>query len=177
MSRKHANKGTSQLINKAPADIADHAKPSFPRDREVAFPDGVKRVSISRMHSGPLPSADELSAYGRAMPGLPERIATMSEKEQDHRHSSDRFCQQQVALQYPREYQLRKTGQNFALITGNFGLLVALLLGLWGNPWVAGTVGTLDIAALAGLFIYGTRKQRELRDSDKNNIDADDSKS
>lgn len=40
--------------------------------------------------SGPVPSAEELEHYNSVLPGGADRIFTMAEKEQSHRHKMDR---------------------------------------------------------------------------------------
>lgn len=49
----------------------------------------VKVTSSVQVRSGPLPPAEDLAKYEDVLPGSADRIMTMGEKEQDHRHALD----------------------------------------------------------------------------------------
>ena len=63
----------------------------------------------------------------------------MVEKEQKYRH------------------KVTSRGQIFALFIGIGGLLTTLILGIWGNPWVAGMIGFTSLATLVGAFLESKR--------------------
>lgn len=62
--------------------------------------------------TGPLPPPSILAGYEQVLPGAAERIVSMAEKEQAHRHSFDNKCQ--------------KTDSRDSLL----GILCAFLLGI-----------------------------------------------
>lgn len=49
----------------------------------------IASMVMSKSHSGPLPSAEELQKYEGVQQGLAERIVIMAETEQSHRHQFD----------------------------------------------------------------------------------------
>ncbi len=59
----------------------------------------------------------------------------MVEKEQNHRH------------------KVMNRGQIFALLIGLSGIVATTLIGIFGNPWVAGVVGFTSLATLVGAFL------------------------
>jgi len=77
----------------------------------------VSRVIHQEMtrHSGLLPAPETFSAYDKVLPGAAERILTMAEKAQSHRHEMERDTFETV-----RENVVR--GQWFALLLGLTGL-------------------------------------------------------
>ena len=115
----------------------------------------VSRVIHQEMtrHSGPLPAPETFSAYDKVLPGAAERILTMAEKAQSHRHEMERTHLKLSAKMVAR-------GQWFALLLGLAGLCWGgtLLLAdkrIEGFSLVIGTIATL-----VGAFLYGERKQK-----------------
>lgn len=111
----------------------------------------------SRFFSGPLPPSEELKAYAEISPQFPERIFSMAEKEQDHRHDLEK----------------RRTGAQI-WITGSgqiFGFVLALLIiGLAGTLlfYDKKIEGLISLAAglgtLIGPFIYRVRRDRSKKE-------------
>src|SRR4051812_36415597 len=65
---------------------------------------------------GPLPTAEELEAYERALPGGAGRIVAMAEREQDPRHRCDQ-----------EDRRIETRGQHYALVAvAIFAALAAL---------------------------------------------------
>lgn len=110
----------------------------------------------SQFFSGPLPPSSELKAYAEIAPQFPERIFSMAEKEQAHRHDIEK----------------RRTRAQI-WITGSgqiFGFLLALLIiGLAGGLlfYDKKIEGLISLAAglgtLIGPFIYRVRRDRSKR--------------
>ena len=46
---------------------------------------------------------------------------------------------------------------------GILGLCFALVIALAGDPWAGVAFGGIDLAGLAGVFIYGSQQQRQPR--------------
>ena len=80
----------------------------------------------------------------------------MAEIEQAHRHAMGE-----------RRLAVTERGQRFGLSIGLAGLAVALILGLWGAPWVAAIIGAIDLVGLVGIFVVGQllRQSPEPKDS------------
>jgi uncharacterized membrane protein len=97
-------------------------------------------TTIIRSHSGPLPSPEILAGFEQVVPGLADRIATMAEKEQDHRHRIENH-----------EIIGRYMGQAGALV-----VLLALLsciafCAYVGHPLAAGIIAAVGAIVIAFL--------------------------
>lgn len=112
--------------------------------------DDQERIELIRAYgySGPLPHPSLLAGYDQIIPNGAERIMIMAEKEQDHRHKRDTKGDES-------SFNLRKTGQYFALIISISIIWGAIWLGLEGHDWLAGSLVAIDLIALAALFILG----------------------
>jgi uncharacterized membrane protein len=67
-----------------PIKVIDQLE-NLPREkREI-----VIQTILSKFHTGPLPPAEDLEAYGRIIPEGADRIMKMAEKEQQHRHTRE----------------------------------------------------------------------------------------
>lgn len=115
---------------------------------------------VAAMHhssfSGPLPPPDVLKRYNEVVPGAAERIITMAEAQAKHRQELERA----EVFGGNRRANL---GQYFGFTIGIAGLVVALILGIRGNAWVAGLIGVLDLGGLVSIFVYGSRSRRSER--------------
>jgi len=92
-------------------------------------------------YSGPLPHPEILEGYKKIDKNAPKEIIEMAKKEQKFRHFSTYF------------------GQISALIIGIGGLSATTLLGIYGNAWVAGSIGFLSLGSLVGVFLYNSKNK------------------
>jgi len=127
--------------------LPDEIKPEEPEVFEEKFPKKEKdKKTIAQFKTtiiqSPFPPPELLEKYKEIDPSFPQKVLKMVEEEQKHRH------------------KITERGQKFALVIGLGGLLTTLVLGIWGNPWVAGMVGFTSLATLVGAFL-------ESRKSDK----------
>jgi uncharacterized membrane protein len=107
-----------------------------------------------------LPNARELKEYEAAVPGAAARLLRMADEEQRHIHELD---DQQLGR--------ARRGQVFALTISLAFLGVSGFL-ISGGHDVAGTViGSVDLVALATVFIVGQRSQIAIRQA---NVAEDD---
>lgn len=121
----------------------------------------LKRISSSVSMTGPLPPPSILAGYEQVLSGAAERIVSMAEKEQDHRHSFDNKCQ--------------KTDSRDSLL----GILCGFVLGV--AALVAGVIvimrvpnkvgavtgsvlGISGIASIVATFISGTKATWKIKD-------------
>lgn len=119
------------------------------------LPFAVTTVSHQVSHqSGPLPPAEELIKYNNVVPGAAERIIQMTEKQSAHR----------IALEsMVVKGQLDQSNRGQVL---GFSIAVAFLIGavvvtLYGYPWVGGILGGSTITVLGVAFITGKVYQGE----------------
>ena len=114
----------------------------------------LKRISSSISMTGPLPPPSILAGYEQVLSGAAERIVSMAEKEQEHRHSFDNKCQ--------------KTGILCAFLLG-IGALVAGVIVIMRVPNKVGAVtgsvlGISGIASIVTTFISGTKATWKIKD-------------
>lgn len=103
---------------------------------------------VSKVHRGPIPSAEELDHLERVLPGSAIRCFEMAEREQTHRHSIDDKI-------VTREFSLRGRGQYLALI-GLIGLLgVVCFLAYLGDTVSAAALGSATIVGVVAVFVTG----------------------
>ncbi len=110
----------------------------------------IVATHIQKHHSGPLPPPEDFEHYERVLPGLGERIVTMAEKAQTHRHKQE----SRVVI---GEYAIRLVGQFGALFTI---VVLAVLIGFCayvGQPLAAGVVAA--IGGVAGFFLHKDGKK------------------
>ena len=114
----------------------------------VVDPDGsgqeVVKAQFQR-YEGPLPHPEHLEKYEEIMPGASDRVFTMLEKEQDHRHASHNEF---VTCVVSRE----RWGQIFGFILGIAALCVTLILALNGYPISGVGLGVVIVGALISIF-------------------------
>ena len=147
---------------------------------------------VSTRWAGPIPPPDELRQYDDLIPGAAERIMRMWEAQasqriqaenrridQDDRRiaQDDRRIQQddrRIEIEGKRVQVESKRGY----LGLAFGFAISLLLiaigayvVVWGNPWVGVAIIGVDIAAIAGIFVYGTNAR--LRASERKAADSD----
>lgn len=100
----------------------------------------VKKTTFS----GPLPAPSDLAAYKEIMQDAPERILSMAEKEQAHRHT----IEQKIVNNGSRESLI---GQFLAFIIAFSFLIAAVFLAMNEHEVVAVSLIGI-IAALATIF-------------------------
>ncbi len=104
--------------------------------------------------SGPLPPPEVLKGYEEASVGAAERIISMAEKEQAHRHAqTDKELKSIVAL--------TALGQVFAFVIGLAGILAGVFL-IWSGKGIEGFgVFLTCLATLVGVYVYAKRREAE----------------
>jgi len=115
-------------------------------------------VSYSQMFAGPLPHPEILAGYERVAPGTADRLISMAERDQIHRHAMDN---QSVT----GDYQEAARGQYLAVSIALLVLIAGCYFCWQGHPIEGVTVITADLIALVGLFIFGNK-------ADKGQIEA-----
>ncbi len=103
---------------------------------------------VSKSHSGPIPSAEELEHLERINPGMANRCMEMAEREQSHRHQMD-------ATLLKSEFSLRGRGQTFGLMGLALLLIVTAFLAYLGFGTEAATLGSATIIGVVGIFVTG----------------------
>lgn len=130
---------------------------------------------VSAYWEGPLPPPTALGQYDDILPGSAERIMRMAEAQAEHRIEQEQHSSQQEDVRVQTEGTAVIGDSRRGYIGLIFGFILSLLiisLGaysiIWGNPWVGVAAIGINIAGLAGVFVYGTnarRRERERRAS------------
>lgn len=103
---------------------------------------------VSKVHRGPIPSAEELDHLERVLPGSANRCFEMAEREQSHRHAIDDKI-------VSSEFSMRSRGQTLAL-AGLAGLLTAVcFLAYLGDTISAAALGSATIVGVVAVFVTG----------------------
>lgn len=113
-----------------------------PKKREILI---SALVELEQSYSGPLPSPRDFAAYKATLPDAPERILSMTEKEQAHRHKAE----EKILDTRNRENLI---GQIMAFLLVLACLGAALALGLSGHDALAGTIVAIT-AIIASIFV------------------------
>jgi len=103
---------------------------------------------VSKSHSGPIPSAEELEHLERVLSGSANRCFEMAEREQIHRHG----VTEQIV---EREFTLRGRGQILALIAMVLLLIVVGFLAYLGDTQAAAWLGSATIVGVVAIFATG----------------------
>lgn len=119
-------------------------------------PNSATAIAAS-FYSGPIPPPELLESYDRLVPGTAAQILARVEKQSDHR------------------MQLEKLAVKSDVNRANRGLIAAFVLSLAflvagarlvheGHDTAGAAIVGIDIAGLAGAFIYGTSQRKKERE-------------
>ena len=110
------------------------------------------------MLAGPLPPPEMLAGYEEVLPGSPERILRMAEKQEEHRHSIEKT----VIAGNVRAQQLAVI---FAFLIGLSGIGGGTAIALYGHALGGFSAVLATLASLVSVFFYGRREQRKEREA------------
>lgn len=131
----------------AAAENPDAVDDAFEKLRPMLRPDKTREArvvltrAISKFHSGPIPSAEEMEHLEQVHPGAADRCFRMAEKEQDHRHA----CERDIIKM---EFSFRGRGQWFAMATVALLLCAVAYLAFLGDTRSAAVLGTATLVGL-----------------------------
>jgi uncharacterized membrane protein len=126
--------------------------PKQSHTRHIVEPDQISIQQFSAV-SGPLPSSEEFGAYENKLPGTGNRIVTMAEKEQDHRHQHvDKITEAHIQN---AKGTLRNVIRGQWLAISGVVVVSALCgyLAYLGHAEEAGQTARYVIVALAAVFL------------------------
>jgi uncharacterized membrane protein len=117
----------------------------------VARPQMLRAIGVVentiQIHSGPLPSPQQLAAYDEIMPGAAKEIFGMTIAEQKHRHSSDK-----------RNASILTAGLLLGFFVSVMLISAAVYTAVQGQPWVAAAFVATSAVGMVPAFINGGRK-------------------
>ena len=126
-------------------------------DRVVNRLEAHESISASRF-SGPVPSAAQMKEYAEIDPDFPKKFFEILEKQQDHDHAVENSVieiNKEIAFEHQA---LERRGQTFGFVLAAGGLVAGVITAALGSPLAGGIIGSGGIAVLAGVFVYGARK-------------------
>lgn len=110
-----------------------------------------RRIAVTAMQfAGPLPPPDLLAQYESIVPGSAERLIKQMEDQGNHRRAMERV----VIEGNDRD---SRRGVTWAGVLGLAGVALAAFAVHKGHGAVASIIVGTTLAALAGVFVYGTR--------------------
>lgn len=113
----------------------------------------ILHASQSVSWSGPLPSPDALQKYGDFLPGSPERILAMAERETSHRHAMELESAKNSSFDTQQYHAAIVRGQWMALFLVVVALMAACYCAYIGQSAI-GTViaGTTLVSVVASMI-------------------------
>ncbi|MFZ4647498.1 MAG: DUF2335 domain-containing protein [Gemmataceae bacterium] len=128
-----------------PAQIENVLERLPPEDRrEVEV--GIRQMVAQ--YSGPVPHAHEMLRYQQIDPSFPERFVRMAENQSRHRQELETRV-----IDY--DFKLKRTGQDYALFSVVFGLLIALVFAWIGALTIAAIVAGTTVVGVVTAFVVG----------------------
>ncbi|MBF0292745.1 MAG: DUF2335 domain-containing protein [Nitrospinae bacterium] len=125
---------------------------------QSAFGSNGLRLHHSRINIGPIPSPETLAHYDEILPGSAERIISRWEQQGNHRMELEKVV-------IYTDSRLAYLGMLCAITIGLSGILSGTWIILNGKDATGLGVIISALAALAGVYVYGKRKQgRELQE-------------
>jgi uncharacterized membrane protein len=118
----------------------------------------------SLFYQGPLPPAAELLRYEQVKPGFGERIMQMAERQLAMAESQMKHRQALETRVISTNVRLSYLGLMSGFVLGSGGLCAAVYLIKLGRQLGGGAAFVASLATLAGLFIYGRRRQEKRLD-------------
>lgn len=107
-------------------------------------------VAQLKSHEGPLPDPESLSQYESISPGFANRIMTMAEDEQKHRHDAENSVIVNQHIQHKRDTDTFRWGQFYALLS--VGGVIALCWFMVSKN-CSTAAATLGVAAIVGVIV------------------------
>ena len=100
--------------------------------------------------SGPLPPPEVLKKFDEVVPGAAERIIKMAERQFTHRTELERKV-------IDSDIARSKWGQVLGFVIAIAGLIVAVLVSIYGNALAGGIIGVSTLVSLVSVFMHGTK--------------------
>lgn len=120
-----------------------------------------------RTFSGPLPHPELFQGYEQTQPGAANRILTMSEKEQDHRHDMEK-------AKFKQKCRKQNRGQVYGCVLAVFFALVAFALSILGHEIIASVIFGTTILGVLVIYVLGIAPDMARRRSEVSDEDEDD---
>ena len=114
--------------------------------------------SLSYAFTGPYPPPEMLAAYDKVLPGLADRLVRQAETQTAHRQELERRLLEAEVDDRSAERSQRRLGLWLAYSVVLAVLIAAVIIAAIGAPIEGTVLGGVDLVALAGVFVYGSRQ-------------------
>jgi uncharacterized membrane protein len=125
---------------------------SKPNPQSVPFLLHAAQAIQQQLWQGPYPPPEAVERYDKVHPGAFARILTMAENMQ-----AAQIEQSKIALQNAHSDIRRAHWLGFCV--GALALIGAVVIGLWGNVWLAAAFLAVPVMGLAKALVESTRQR------------------
>lgn len=131
-------------------------QPSPPKSPQIS---DILRIeaSLKAEFLGPLPSPETLERFEKLVPGSAARIIALAESQTKHRQDLERTVIQ-------GNERRANNGLQAGFVIAMTAMVGAVILGLCGQPWLAGVFVGGTLLSLVSVFVTGTKSQRQERE-------------
>lgn len=112
-------------------------------------------------YSGPTPPLDHLAGLHALNPNYADRVLSMSEAEQRHRHNITAKSQEHAFLIAKSDQNAKRRGQICATIVAVVCIAGAVFCAYLGDTTVGGIIGGATILGLVTVFVTGKALERK----------------
>ena len=124
------------------------------RPADSVSPEQPSLMIAASAWAGPLPQPEVLQGYESVIPGAANRILEMAERQSEHRMQMDKMV---ISGGSRRSYLGLFAGFVLsAMVIGGGIYLIAT-----GHDWAGASLVGLNLAGLAGVFVYGSKSGRD----------------
>lgn len=144
-------------------EAADKVKAEVEGNRELQRENSSlqQRLSASFQITGPLPPPITLEQYNRILPDAANRIISMAEREQEHRHKMQEKLVDAQIIDKQQQRAERRLGQIFGFSIGVVVIVAGSATTVLGHPVVGGLFGSSGVIGLVFVFVYSRREQQK----------------
>ncbi|WGE69884.1 hypothetical protein NYR78_03015 [Actinobacillus equuli subsp. haemolyticus] len=117
----------------------------------------IKAVMVhhQKIHSGPLPPAEDIVLYNQSIPNGGDRLMRMAEKSLDIAEKT-----QTAEIELRKEGQnIQKRGQWFAMTVVGCFTVLAIYIAYLGDTKTAALLMGAGLVSIVGAFLYSNKKQ------------------
>ncbi len=165
--------------NEPDSEEADEGVSAEAESNGAAQPGGspISQQISSFEFTGPIPPPGLLEQYNKFLPNAADRILSMAEKEQEHRHKmQEKLVDSQVLDQRQERTEIR-VGQILGFLIGVVSIVAgsytAISSSSTATSAAGGVIGLSGVAGLVSVFVIGRGKQQkaQYRQLENSNIE------
>ena len=119
-----------------------------------------RAIIEASFRTGPIPDPITLEQYNRVLPNAADRIVSMAEKEQEHRHRMQEKLINAQVNDTQQEREERRLGQIFGLSIGVVSIVAGSITAILASPIAGGFIGSAGVIGLVSVFVLGRREQQ-----------------